>query len=155
MECHRGGEEWNQFVLPHSNVILCAAEALLLPEGSAVFVSTDAGINWKVTYTPSYVINTSLMDINDVKGDGCAIYVQRAHGDPDSSLGFIRSTDNGQTWVNVGGPIHMQMPEQSLSSGMARLFMQLRTNPVTAETHFWYGVTPTTSGKHRWRRWRA
>ena len=70
-------------------------------DSSEIDVSTDAGLNWKVTYG-----SPPTFGIDAVAGDGCAVYVQRTAENSDASLGCLRSTDNGQTWVSVGGPVH-------------------------------------------------
>ncbi|HET6402783.1 MAG TPA: hypothetical protein VFH95_15470, partial [Candidatus Kapabacteria bacterium] len=44
-----GQEQWNQFILPHTQVMALAEETDLQAMFSAINVSTDAGNNWKIT----------------------------------------------------------------------------------------------------------
>ena len=105
---HSGySEQWNQFVFPHSQTIMLAVESYAA-YSSAVIVSTDGGSNWSVSATAASAYRTNAFGwaIDAIAGDGCAAYVQRTFRNTDSAFGCLRSTDNGQTWVNVGGPTH-------------------------------------------------
>jgi Secretion system C-terminal sorting domain len=94
-----GPEAWNQFVFPHSQTIVLAEE--FGGGTSNIELSVDGGQNWVSTYATSLIGG-----INAIAGDGCAVYVQRTAEDSAASFGCLRSTNNGQTWVNVGGPVH-------------------------------------------------
>ncbi|HET6399943.1 MAG TPA: hypothetical protein VFH95_00945, partial [Candidatus Kapabacteria bacterium] len=79
--------------------------------------------------------------IDAVAGDGCAIYVQRTSNDSEVSsapLGCLRSTDDGQTWVDVGGPVHD---------------CDARTLAVTGHGAVVYAMADSTpgSGCHLWK----
>ncbi len=63
--------------------------------------TTDGGATWQTVFKPLQSSSWYLTD--GIKGDGCVVYVQTdtTHLSPS---GLIRSTDQGITWVGVGGP---------------------------------------------------
>ncbi len=85
------------YVMPHTNFITLAAENGP-GRGSEIWTSADGGATWLLKQ--SFAESGS---IGHVAGDGCVIYVQRAE-DISGQLGILRSTDFGQTWINIGGP---------------------------------------------------
>jgi photosystem II stability/assembly factor-like uncharacterized protein len=97
------------YVVPHSTTLYNLTFDSLIGNlecwKTSIYKSTNNGLQWSRVYHT----DTSTL-INAVNGSGCVLYAE--HSPLDSStapllignLGFIRSTDAGVTWKEVGGP---------------------------------------------------
>jgi hypothetical protein len=91
-------ESWGIYGTKNTpNFLAAPEETAATSTGSQVYTSTDYGVNWLNITTLPFKTN------GDVKGAGSTIYVQNA-GTLGGTTGLFRTTDNGQTWVSVGGP---------------------------------------------------
>ncbi|SRR5579883_478906 len=84
-------ETWSPYGLPNSNIFFAAAE-----KTRQVFRSMDGGATWASTYTfPTGVVPTGC-----IHGNMSALFVQT------NTNGFYYSTDLGNSWYNVCGPLN-------------------------------------------------
>ncbi len=94
------GDAWAVWGMKGTSTFYVAPEnSALRGKPSSVFRSDDFGVTWKSISTLPFKTT------GDIKGTGCAIFVQNCgEAQGNAQAGIYRSTDEGVTWINIGGP---------------------------------------------------
>ncbi len=93
------GDAWGIRGVKGSSTYFVAPENQLnLTLTSNVYRSDDYGATW------AEVCELPFKTTGDIKGSGCGMFIQNSNWIPGSLRGVYRSTDDGLTWTNIGGP---------------------------------------------------
>ncbi len=92
------GDSWGILGVKGSSDFYIAPENSSSRNPSNVYQSTDYGVTWSV------ISALPFKTTGEIKGTGCAMFLQSSGQVQGQPQGLYRSMDNGVTWKNIGGP---------------------------------------------------
>ncbi len=103
-------ESWGVYAEPFTSKLFSVPENNYLNSTSPVYKSVDFGQTWQ------YVQTVLFKPAGDIQGYGNTLYVQNS-GAFGGASGVFSSTDDGFTWVSLGGPNTSQFDVRMVVTG--------------------------------------
>jgi hypothetical protein len=110
------GDSWGIFGVKGTPDFYIAPENSSSRNPSIVYLSTDYGVTW------SAISSLPFKTTGEIKGTGCAMFLQSSGNIQGQPPGLFRSMDNGITWKNIYGPNNFFDTRFAFTNGGGTIF---------------------------------